>query len=193
MVLHAVVVDKTDAIDQTDNKLVARWIDLHGCDVVGSLLPVYHLALVHIPDADHFVEAARSHIVLTRWLDEERRAENIRVLQDLDRFIRIDVPDYYDAVGADREQVRRGRILGAPIYFKYILHVEAIPLLKWFRIQQRHLLRLSKCTDVRLVLALQCIIALHLPNPEDMVLTPSRHELTILPELDHPYCTLLIL
>lgn len=71
LILDAVVVDQTDAIHKPYHELVSLIIDLHGCDVVVGLLPVYHFPLLHIPNPYHFVETAGDHVVLRVGLHEQ--------------------------------------------------------------------------------------------------------------------------
>ena len=78
--LYAIIIDQTNSINQSNHQLVATLVDLHGRDVIGGLLPIYHLPLIHVPDSDHFIKAARGDVVLAGRLDEERGAEDVRVL-----------------------------------------------------------------------------------------------------------------
>lgn len=99
LVLDAVVVDQTDTIYQPYNELVTLIINLHGCDVVMGLLPVYHFPLLHIPNPYHLVKTARDHVVLRVGLHEQGRAKDIRMLQYLNWLVEVDVPNYHQAVG----------------------------------------------------------------------------------------------
>lgn len=99
--LHAVIVDKADAVDEANDELVTGGVDLHRCDVIWRLLPCDNFPLIHVPYSDGFVKTAGCNVVFRGGLDEERRAKNIRVLQYLNRFVEVDVPDDDEAVSAD--------------------------------------------------------------------------------------------
>lgn len=62
------------------------------------------------------------------------------MLQDLDRLVEVDVPDYDQAISADREEVVTRGILGTPIYFEDVRLVEVVPLLERLGTQKWNLL-----------------------------------------------------
>lgn len=62
--LYAVIVDQTDAVNETHNKLVTLFVDLHRRDIVWGLLPIYDFPLIDIPNPNHLIETTGCHVVL---------------------------------------------------------------------------------------------------------------------------------
>ena len=62
--LDAVIVDQTDAVNQTHYELVALFVDLHRRNIVWGLLPIDDFPLINIPNPNHFVETTGCHVVL---------------------------------------------------------------------------------------------------------------------------------
>lgn len=71
--------------------------------------------------------------------------------------------------------------------------MKVVPFLERFRTQQRHLLRANLVTLLRLHLLIVGVKRLHLPYPENVVLTASRHELPVFAEFNDPNGRVIIL
>ena len=54
---------------------------------------------MHVPDSNHFVKTPTGDIVLRCWLNEQGRAKEVRMWQNLSRLFLVDVPDNHGAVG----------------------------------------------------------------------------------------------
>ena len=89
---HSVVVHEADAVGQADDELVASLVRLHGGDEDWRLLPVDDLAGGDVPDADRLIEAAGNDVILAVGPQEKCSAEDVLVLQNLNRLVLVDVP-----------------------------------------------------------------------------------------------------
>ena len=137
--LYAIIVHQADTVHKTDYQLVSLLIDLHGRYVIWGLLPVDNFPLVNIPNSYHLVETTGSHIVLRSGCHEEGRAQDVRVMQDLNRLVEVYIPNCDHAICTHREQIWRGSILGRPVDFEYITVVKIIPLFEGLRTQEWYL------------------------------------------------------
>jgi hypothetical protein len=71
LVLYAVVVYQTDAVNEPYYQFVPLVVNLHGCDVVMGLLPVYNFPLFYVPNPNHLVKTTGDNVVLRVWFHEE--------------------------------------------------------------------------------------------------------------------------
>ena len=185
LVLYAVVVYQTDSVDEPNNQFVPLVVNLHSCDVIMGLLPVYHFPLFHVPNPNHFVKAARDNVMLRVWLHEEGWAKDVWMLKDLDGLIKVYVPNYHKAVSAHWKQVGAWWIFGGPVYLKNVRMMEVIPFFVWLRLQQRNVLP-TWCVLTRLNI-------LNLPDSQNMVLPAGGHKFPVFSKFDNPNSAVVIL
>ena len=69
--LYTIIIYKTNPIHQPHHQLISALINLHGCNIIRSLLPIYDLPLIYIPYSNHFVKAPRCYVVFAGGFDEQ--------------------------------------------------------------------------------------------------------------------------